>query len=875
MMSASRLPILCLLCAFAAQSLAMAQTTGQPPAASYAYQNPNLPIAQRVDDLVGLMTLEEKVGQMQTDAPAIPRLSIPEYHWWSECLHGFMGDGATVFPEPIGLAAAWDAPMHHQVARAIADEDRAAYNQTGQIGDAQPFHGLTFFSPNVNIFRDPRWGRGQETYGEDPFLTAQLGVAYVRGLQGDDRRYLEVVSTPKHFAVHSGPEMERHRFNATPSAYDLNDTYLPAFKACVVDGHAQSVMGAYSSLYGAPDCANPLLLQSYLRDRWRFDGYVVSDCGAIGDIYYSHHYAASMAEAAADAVKAGCDITCGGEYASLPDAVSQGLITEAQIDTSVKRLFTARMKLGMFDPPAMVGYTRIPATDMDNAAHRALARRAADESIVLLKNSGILPITKSVRSIAVIGPNAADDRVLLGNYNGTSSHQVTVLEGIRSRAQADGISVDYVQGSGLTVANTSEIVPASALPGGLRGEYFANESLAGAPAAVRTDPQIAFSWSGSGPGLGLSQFHYSVRWTGELVAPATGAYILTVRGDDGFRLWVGAAEVIDDWTVHPAEDRSATVQLTAGQAVPIRLEYFQSLGEAEIRFSWQPPNYDRVAEACAAAKRADLVVFVGGISSLLEGEEGTNGNGDRTSIDLPNVQDTLLKAVAACGKPVVLILLNGSALAVNWAQANLPAIVEAWYPGEEGGDAVADVLFGDYDPAGRLPVTFYRSLDQVPPFEDYSMVHRTYRYFDGDPLYPFGYGLSYTGFRYSALQATKRLRPGAGMLVTARITNTGSRDGDEVAELYLRPAPSSPARLIAPGQPMPRLELAGFQRIHIPAGLSRIVMFTVSPDQLILVDSKGARDLQPGEWQLYVGGCQPDLSGKPQPNVTSTRLDVQ
>ena len=864
--------------AVAGLALAIFGTMRVSAQGTFPFQDPTLPTAQRVDDLVSRMTLTEKAGQMGTDAPAIPRLGLPAYYWWSECLHGDAVGPATVFPEPIGLAATFDLGLHAQVADAISDEDRAWYNKTGGTGYPVSFHGLTFFAPNINIFRDPRWGRGQETYGEDPYLTAQFGAVYVKGLQGDDPKYFKVIATSKHFAVHSGPEPERHKFDAVVSPYDLYDTYLPAFQATVQKAHVQSVMGAYSSLYGVPANASDLLLKQNLRDKWGFDGYVVSDCGAIGDIFYNHHYAKSTEEAAADAVKAGCDLDCGGEYSALPNAVKQGFITEAEIDRSVKRLFTARMQLGMFDPPAQVRYAHIPDSVIDSPAHRQLALRAAHESIVLLKNqNNRLPLSPAVKSLAVIGPNADDVGVLLGNYNGTPSHAVTALQGIQRRAGA-GVRVEYVKGSTLTGLSELTPIPASALRAGgspgLSAEYFNTEDLTGAPFATRRDAQVDLNWARGNPVPGLPVFHISARWTGELVAPVGGEYTLGVRGDDGFRLFVNDQKVIDDWSVHPPDTRSYTLTLKAGQAVPIRLEYYQAEGGAEVSLQWKQPGQNKFDDALAAAKRADAVIFVGGISSRLEGEEGTNGGGDRTDLDIPAVQDQLLKALYATGKPVILVLMNGSALSVNWAQAHLPAIVEAWYPGEEGGTALADVLFGDYSPSGRLPVTFYTGVDQLPPFRDYAMKGRTYRYFSGKPLYPFGYGLSYTRFSYGDLHLPKSTPAGQPVQGSVTVENVGDRAGDEVVEMYLRPDPKGKAREIAPGQPMPRLVLAGFTRLSLAPHAHATVNFTVSPDHLMLLDAQGNRTVQPHAWQVYVGGSQPDLTAS-QSNVVSDMLTVR
>jgi beta-glucosidase len=871
--------LLIILAAFSATSCcpAIAQAPAVAPSSSLPFQNPALPFDQRVDDLVGRMTLTEKISQMQTDAAAIPRLGIPKYYWWSECLHGFAFGQATVFPEPMGLASSWDLALESKVATAISDEDRAEFNATYFSGNSQPFHGATFFAPNINIFRDPRWGRGQETYGEDPYLTSRFGVVFVEGLQGSDPKYFKVIATPKHFAVHSGPEPQRHVFDSEISQYDLYDTYLPAFEATVREAHAQSVMGAYSSLFGVPCNASPLLLQTNLRDKWGFDGYVVSDCGAIEDIYYNHKYAKSMPEACADAVKAGCDLCCSGAYNALNDAVSQGLITEKEIDVSVKRLFTARMKLGMFDPPTSVPFDSIPMTVVDSPDHISLALQAARESLVLLKNKGdFLPLPSHVRSIAVIGPNADDREVLHGNYNGMAANPITVLQGIKSRA-GSGVTVDYDMGSEILDYGTfMESVPSSVLSAGgkpgLHGVYFNTMDLSGDPAGDRQDANVDYVWSGQSPIAGLGQTAYSVRWTGELTPPVDGQYSIGVAGDDGYRLFIDDKKVIDNWRDEPATTKSATVALQAGKAVKIVLEYYQDTGGAEVHLRWQVPGAKPFARALSLARKDSVVVFVGGINSSYEGEEGTHGNGDRSDIALPAVQEDLLHQIAALGKPIVLVMMNGSALAVNWEKgaASVPAIIEAWYPGEQGGVAVAEALFGDYNPAGRLPVTFYTGNDQLPAFTDYAMKNRTYRYFDGTPLYEFGYGLSYTKFAYSNLHVPAHLRAGQPALVTVTVKNAGRRSGDEVVEVYLRPAPDAAKRQISPDQPMPRLELAGFQRVTLDAGQKQTITFTLKPDQLTLVKSDGERSLQPGQWQVYVGGRQPSIK-----NPAADAVEVQ
>ena len=871
----------CLLISLIGTACAQTNTNTQP---NIPFWNPNLPISTRVDDLVSRMTLEEKAGQMMNGAPAIPKLGLPAYEWWSEGLHGLWTTKSTTYPMPIGLAASFDLSLETNVAHAISDEARAWNNwaNKGQV-DSEHAHGLTYFAPNINIFRDPRWGRGPETFGEDPYLTAQFGVTYVKEMQGYDPKYLKLISTPKHFAVHSGPESERHGFNANPSLYDLNDTYLPAFEATVRDGHAESVMTAYSALYGVPDSANPILVKQKLRGDWGFKGYVISDFGAVKDIFSGdgnkgHFYVKSMAQAAAAAVNNGCDMTFYHEYDALPEAVKEGLVSEDQVNVSVKRLFTARMKTGMFDPPSMVPYTKISEKVIDDAEHRQLALKAAQESMVLLKNdNGFLPLGTNIHSIALIGPNVDNLCSMGGNYPlqawagrpSTSSKFVTPLEALTKRAAAAGIKLEYVKGCNLTDVDQAVPVPipASALSSegkpGLKGEYFSNQNLEGLPFLTNQDATIAFNWNDTPP-HGLSHDHYSVRWSGAVTAPRDGTYIFALRGDDGFRLFVNNQKILDDWGDHQAETKFVAVPLKAGESVPIKLEYYQNDRGAEISMSWIQVNQTPFSDAITAAKNADAVIFIGGISSIIEGEEGTPMGGDRTTMDLPAVQQQLLEAVATTGKPIACVLMNGSAMSVNWAQTNAAAILESWYPGEEGGQAIADVLFGDYNPAGRLPLTFYTGLNQLPDFHDYSMKNRTYRYFSGTPLYQFGFGLSYTKFAYSDLKAPETIAPGKPVTVQATVKNIGDRAGDEVAELYLRPDPIIAStrvdpRLISPNQPMPQVILTGFKRINLAPGESKTISFTITPKQLLLVNAQGERKLQPGAWEIFVGGSQPAL----------------
>ncbi|HEX8115986.1 MAG TPA: glycoside hydrolase family 3 C-terminal domain-containing protein, partial [Pyrinomonadaceae bacterium] len=690
------------------------------------------------------------------------RLGIPEYEWWNEGLHGVARAGlATVFPQAIGLAATWDTELMHSVAEVVSTEARAKNNEFVRRGERGRYKGLTFWSPNINIFRDPRWGRGQETFGEDPYLTSRIGVAYVKGLQGDDPKYLKVVSSVKHYAVHSGPEPERHGFDAKIDERDMRETYLPAFRATVLEGKAEGLMCAYNSLNGEPACANRKLYD-ILRREWAFGGHVVSDCGAVEDIWRGHKFKQTEGEASAVAVKAGTDLTCGREYRSLAQAVKDGLISEAEIDVAVKRLMRTRFRLGMFDPPELVKYARIPISENDAPAHRALSLRAARESIVLLKNDNdTLPLRKDLKTLAVIGPNADAPDVLLGNYNGTPSKSVTPLEGIRAKVSTN-TRVLYSQG----VYPTGTLVvpaPPSAFVG-LRAEYFANPEWKGEPALVRDDANIDFNWMATAPAPQLPADNFSVRWSAQLVAPESGKYTIGFNGNGGVRVTLDGQTVLEDFKNQRTRTLTKELELDAGRAHELRVEYKENANHyASARLMWAPPNGERALreDALAKAREADAVVMVMGINPSVEGEEmdvkleGFRG-GDRTDISLPKPQEELIKQVQALGKPVALVLLGGSALAVNWADENVPAIVEAWYPGEEGGTAVADVLFGDYNPAGRLPVTFYKSADQLPPFDDYRMQGRTYRYFKGDPLYPFGHGLSYTTFKYDNLKLSAK-----------------------------------------------------------------------------------------------------------------------
>ncbi len=838
---------------------------GKRKVESVVYKDSSLPIKERVADLISRMTLEEKVSQMVFDAPAIERLGIPEYNWWNECLHGVARAGlATVYPQAIGLAATFDEQLLGRIAVAISDEARAKHHLALRLGLHGIYAGLTYWAPNVNILRDPRWGRGQETFGEDPYLSARLGVVFVKGLQGDHPRYLKLVATPKHLAVHSGPESSRHHFDARTGERDLRETYLPAFEACVREGRAASVMGAYSRLNGEPCCASPTLLQRILRQEWGFDGYVVSDCGAIGDIYEHHKVVATAEEAAALAVVAGCDLNCGATYPALLDAVAQGLISEEAIDRAVARLFSARFRLGMFDPPQQVPYAQIPQQVIDSPQHRALALEAARKSIVLLKNEGgLLPLRKDLGAIAVIGPNADDLPGLLGNYAGTPAVAVTPLMGIRQEVSpttrvyhAPGCA--WVDGVGpLQAIPQASLRPAGRAGAGLRGDYYDNPRLEGEPALSRVDPLVDFCWIDTTPLSGRWGDSFSVRWSGNLIPPSSGVYRLGVNGHNTYKLYLDGELVVESDSIHHPLLKTCELALEAGRLYSIRLDYVNRGLDPQVQLLWSPPGADLTTQALDVAQKADAIVAVMGLSPRLEGEElpvqiDGFAAGDRTAIDLPEPQQQLLQRLHALGKPLVLVLLNGSAVAVTWAAEHVPAIVEAWYPGQAGGEALADVLFGDCNPSGRLPVTVYRSVDDLPPFEDYAMEGRTYRYFRGRPLFPFGHGLSYTTFAYDNLRLDPCRVPAGGQVVASvDVTNTGDRAGDEVVQLYIH----------HPGATVPRpiRELKGFARISLQPGQRRTVTFALDGRHLGYYDQSMRYGVHPGTVEVLVGRSSQDL----------------
>ena len=839
----------------------------------FQFQNTNLSTQERVESLLSEMTVQEKMSQMLFTSPAIERLGVPEYNWWNECLHGVARAGyATVFPQSITIAASWDKDLLHEVASVISDEARAKHHEFVRRGMRDIYQGLTFWSPNINIFRDPRWGRGHETYGEDPYLTGQLGTQFVKGLQGDDPNYLKVIATAKHFAVHSGPEPSRHVFDAKVSERDLRETYLPAFRTLVVDGDVYSIMGAYNRFRGEACCASPLL-SGILRNEWGFKGYIVSDCWAIADIWQYHKIAKDEAEAAAMAVKTGTDLECGNTYKALPEALKRGLITEKDLDVCVGRLLTARMKLGMFDPDEKVAYAQIPFSVNDNPAHDRLSRAAAQKSIVLLKNANhTLPLKKNLTKVAVIGPNADEVESLWGNYNGIPSHPVTVLQGIKNKI-APQAEVLYAQGSELADGVT-KLTPIPSIyletedgKQGALGEYFANNKLEGEPLFTRIDDNVDFYWEAGSPDPRMPVDNFSVRWTTYLKVPQTGDYEIGIWSMPNFKIYCDGKEILGGDNEHHAFHSQKKLTLETGKRYKLVFDYKNYHGDGTASLLWEVPQPDMLADAIATAKKSDVVVLVLGLNQRLEGEEmpiqvdGFKG-GDRTHLDLPKTQEKLMEAIKATGKPVVLVLLNGSALSINYAAENMDAILSAGYPGQEGGNAVADVLFGDYNPAGRLPVTYYKSVDQLPAFENYDMEGRTYRYFRQSPLYPFGFGLSYTNFAYTDLNLPKEVKMGENVTVSVKVTNTGDLDGDEVVQLYLTDEKAS--------TPRPIRSLEGFKRISLKKGESQIVSFTLEPRQLSMINDKDKQVVEPGFFTVAIGGEQPGFTGAAKAETTGT-----
>jgi beta-glucosidase len=850
-------------------SLAVLTSTRPPMAAQTASglnQTPR-PTARavdaRVDSLIAKMTVAEQAAQLQDRAPAIPRLALPAYNWWNEGLHGIARNGyATVFPQAIGLAATFDTALLQEVGETVSIEARAKFNAEPR-GDWPRYGGLTVWSPNINIFRDPRWGRGQETYGEDPFLTGALGSAFVRGVQGDDPFYRRADATPKHFVAHSGPEEGRDSFNAVVSQHDLNDTYLAAFHTVITQGKAAAMMCSYNAINGTPSCANSGLLQDVVRDRWHFGGYIVSDCDAVGNLTDYQHYTVDKVHGAAAALNAGVDLDCGDSYLPLTEALQQHLVTEAAMHKALHRLLVARVELGALDANDTSPYDAIKPEENDSSAHRALALKASEESVVLLQNDGTLPL-KPTQRIAVIGPTADMLKVLEANYHATASNPITPMDGL-SKVFRD---VRYAQGS-LLAAGLAAPVSRTALrtgkapdsPHGLKAEYFATPSFEGAPMVTQTVDTVDLDLDRVGPSPAIVAKKYAARWSGYLTPPAAGVYTLRVNIErcwdctthDRFKLSIDGKPVIEnDGSKAGLNTVSMHFDNTAAHAV--RLELIHSGEDEGIALEWQPPADALLAQAIDVAKDSDVIVAFVGLSPDLEGEalhvhlEGFNG-GDRVALDLPAAQRNLLARLRELHKPMVVVLTSASAVSLNPEERSASAVLEAWYPGEEGGIAIANILSGKTNPSGRLPVTFYTSAKDLPKFSDYSMAHRTYRYFDGPVLYPFGFGLSYTTFKYSDLRLSKsEIAAGDALTATVTIANTGRVSGSEVAELYVRP-PSAPG--------MPRLALQSVQRVVLKAGESREVAFHLEPEQLSFVDADGRRAIRAGEYRIAIGGGQP------------------
>jgi len=868
-------------------TLALAIFAPAAQAQEAAYLDTRLTPAERAHNLVGRMTLDEKANQLEDWATAIPRLGIPDYQTWNEALHGVARAGySTVFPQAIGMAATWDPAMVTAMGNVISIEARGKYNQAQREGNHRIFFGLTFWSPNINIFRDPRWGRGQETYGEDPFLTSRMGVAFVQGVQGGDLNHLRAVSTSKHFAVHSGPEQLRHGFNVDPSPRDLEETYLPAFRATVTEGPVQSVMCAYNSIDGWPACTNKMLLKEHLREAWGFKGFVVSDCGAIVDVNQGHKKTADITHSAVLALEAGTDLSCSiwtPGFNTLSNAVRQKLLSEELVTQAAERLYTARFQLGLFDPQGSSPLDNLTFSDAVQSQNRQTSLKAAEESIVLLKNNGVLPLKAAPGHIAVLGPTADLLSSILGNYVGTPIRPVTPLEGIFKHFRSSPIL--YAQGSTLA-SGVGVPVPRTAfgLNQGLKTEFFATPDWTGRPVATTTVPAIQTDWEDAQPVPQLATQNYSVRWTGSLTVPAPGHYVFTLESGDSFP-WSPAesyrfildGKVLSEGSLRQAptdalraapgaspttppiqlshKTPSIPVEFTDANPHEFRLEYSHTGDRAGggLTLKWEAPAQAQLDEAVACAREADVVVAFVGLSPQLEGEEmkikidGFNG-GDRTSLDLPAPQQKLLEALATTGKLLIVVLQSGSAVALNWANEHAAAILEAWYPGVEGGTAIARTLAGLNNPAGRLPVTFYSSLDDLPAFTDYGLKGRTYRYYTGKPLWGFGYGLSYSIFRYGPVRlSTELLKAGDPLTATITVTNSSAVLGDEVVEAYLK----------TPQTNGPIHSLVGFQRVSLSAGESKEVHLRIDPRSLSSVDEKGNRSILEGKYSLILGGAQP------------------
>lgn len=835
--------------------------------AQLPYQNPQLSAEQRAKDLCSRLSLEEKALIMCNGSPAIPRLGIPQFEWWSEGLHGIARNGfATVFPQAIGMAASWDDALLCRVFNAVSDETIAKNNQARRSGDIKRYQGVSLWTPNINIFRDPRWGRGQETYGEDPFLTSRMGIAVVSGLQGPvGSRYYKTLACAKHFAVHSGPEWNRHQFDIENlPERDLWETYLPAFRTLVQEGHVREVMCAYQRLAGEPCCGNNRLLQQILRNEWKFDGIVVSDCGAISDFWVPGRHGVSQTNhgASAKAVISGTDVECGSNYHSLPAAVKAGEITGQQINRSVVRLLKERFEVGDFDDESLVTWKKIGPEVIACKAHKQMALDMARETMTLLQNNhGILPLNKNLK-IAVVGPNAADSVILWGNYNGYPTSTTSILKGIRGKAA----SVTYIPGCGYTRNEALEsrfsCFATSDGQQGIRASYWNNEQMKGEPVATAILHEPVSQSNGGNtvfaPGINLENF--SARLEGIFTPDQTEELTVTLSNDDLGRVIINGDTIINSWRSRErVSEASRNYLFEAGKAYRVQVDYVQQTAMAILSFDIAKKVTATPMQIVRQTADADVVIFVGGISPRLEGEEmkvsepGFKG-GDRTSIELPQAQRDVIAALKGAGKRVVLVNCSGSAIALTPESENCEAILQAWYAGEAGGQAVADVLFGDYNPAGKLPVTFYKSDADLPDFLDYKMQNRTYRYFKGEALFPFGYGLSYTTFAFSQL----KYKDGK---VSVNVRNTGSRDGEEVVEIYIRRIADADG---------PIKSLRGFRRIALKAGQSRTVEIDFPRSRFESWDpSTNTMRVLPGRYELMAGGSSRDA------DLIKTNLNIK
>ncbi len=820
---------------------------GKEPISSTVIVNVFKPNAynERRSDLISLMTVDEKISQLTNEADAIPRLGISQYNYWSEALHGLLASGATSFPQAVAMGATWAPELVHHVGKAISDEARAYHVAYGK--------GLTYWSPTLNIARDPRWGRNEESYSEDPYLLSRMGVAFVTGMQGDDPYYLKTVSTPKHF-IANNEEDRRHTGSSDVDMRSLYEYYLPAYRQAIIEGKAYSIMGAYNELNQVPCNANPFLLTDLLRRNWGFTGYVVTDCGAINDMLFGHHFFETGAEAVARSIRAGCDMSCGQEYREyLQGALDLGLLEEKDLDRALERVLSARFRLGEFDPPDRMPYSTISEDKLDCQEHRDLAYIAAQKAIVLLKNDGILPLSKDkVKSIAVIGPNAAEAQ--LGIYSGFPNVRISPLEGIKEKAATLDIKVEYTKGCDIGGGLLRPIEPqyftkvAGTDQTGMMGEYFDNMNLSGEPVVIRIDSAVDFSYGTKSPAPGVPEDQFSVRWTGTLIPPKPIHHIGT-SCDDGSRLYLDGKLLIDDWTEHGEKPIRAEANLKVGKEYEIVFEYFDNALGATARLTWDLAQKD-FSKAKEVAARNDVVVLVLGISPGLAQEEL-----DRTEIELPQVQRDLINEVASVNSNIIIVLVNGGPLALAGTETKANAIVEAWYSGELGGRAIADVLFGDVNPGGKLPETFYASTEQLPPMWDYDLINnpRTYMYFEQPVLFPFGHGLSYTQFEYSDLQLhSDKIGKDGDVQLQFSIKNSGNRKGDEVAQVYVH--------CVDGAIKVPINQLKRFQRISLEPGKSKRLMFKIPVSELSFYDIE-TNDFktEPGRWEIQVGSSSKDI----------------